>query len=332
MRPFISWIVPGAVVAVGVFAGLDAIRSSRGAPASTEANATEAVTKTQTDTDAELASFPELQTRRVVRLMPGRVRTNERFPIAVTFKVPPGWYGSQDKTVFVLGMGIVGDEVDLVPGGMTVYVLDSELADAARRLEQVKGIRVESSVRLGGYIGRRYAVRRGDPRRDVRVSLRNALGVPGFLHPLDPDLILLGVGRKTLVIRPAFSSDQVRAELNSVLRSFRVTTPVQAAIEQTGNKWARLFGAGHRCNRFMGQPACQRIECERVGGIAIQNCTPLSPAVQRSFAGAVVQDIVIRGHWAAARFSNGKTVLLSGDVTRVDWSIAKIGAGRKFFE
>jgi hypothetical protein len=62
-----------------------------------------------------------------------------------------------------------------------------------------------------------------------------------------------------------------------------------------GNEWARLFGAGRTCNRFMHQPACERVACERIGGVAIANCAPLSSAVQRSFAGAVVEEVVIRG-------------------------------------
>ena len=59
-------------------------------------------------------------------------------------------------------------------------------------------------------------------------------------------------------------------------------------IERTGNSWARLFGAGRRCNRFMVQPACERVACERVSGELIENCTRVSSEVQRSFAAAEV--------------------------------------------
>jgi hypothetical protein len=323
-RARLTWVVPGAVVAVGLFAALDALRSYGGEPTASASSPTEAVT-TQTETGPDVESSAELQTRRVVRLMPGRVATNERFPIVVTFMVPPGWYGYEDETGFVLGMGLVGEEVDLVPGGITVYVLDSALAGAARTIERVKGIQVKSPVHIGGSLGRRYARRLGQQRE---VTL-NDLGVPRVV-PLHPDLILLGAGRKTLVILREFRTDADGAEVNRVLMSFRVTTDEQE-IEQLGNRWARLFGAGQRCNRFMGQPVCERIICTEVGGFKIRNCTPLSPKVQRWFADAVVREIVIRGRHAAARFSNGETVRFTEAPWGGSWSIDRVGAGRKLF-
>ena len=59
-------------------------------------------------------------------------------------------------------------------------------------------------------------------------------------------------------------------------------------IKRTGNSWARLFGAGRRCNKFMIQPACERVACERPSGELIENCTRVSSEVQRSFAAAEV--------------------------------------------
>jgi hypothetical protein len=104
-------------------------------------------------------------------------------------------------------------------------------------------------------------------------------------------------------------------------------------IERTGNSWARLFGAGRWCNEFMVQPACEQVACERVSGELIENCTRVSSKVQRSFAAAEVQDVVIRGTWAAARFSNGETVLFREvGIKRGSWAIVGVGAGRKFFE
>jgi hypothetical protein len=112
-----------------------------------------------------------------------------------------------------------------------------------------------------------------------------------------------------------------------------VTTTPEQEIEEMGNEWARLFGAGRTCNRFMHQPACERVACERIGGVAIANCAPLSSAVQRSFAGAVVEEVVIRGQWAAARFSNGETVRFAARTpSGRSWWIDRVGAGREFFE
>jgi hypothetical protein len=49
-------------------------------------------------------------------------------------------------------------------------------------------------------------------------------------------------------------------------------------------------------------------------------------------AGAVVRDVVIRGKWAAARFSNGETVRLQAFQGGDGWWIDRVGAGRQFFE
>jgi hypothetical protein len=104
-------------------------------------------------------------------------------------------------------------------------------------------------------------------------------------------------------------------------------------IERTGNRWARFFGAGRLGCQDMTQPACERAACERPGGRLIQNCTPLSLEFRSSFAEAVVEDIAIRGHRAAARFSNGETILFVEVGASGSWWIHKVGgnAGRKFF-
>jgi hypothetical protein len=109
-------------------------------------------------------------------------------------------------------------------------------------------------------------------------------------------------------------------------------------IERAGNAWARLFAGGDRrwaapgtCT-YMTQPGCERIRCERVDGRPIGSCTPASWQFRKSFADAIVVEIVIRGRNAAARFSNGETVEFS-DVGEA-WWINKVGgdAGRNFFE
>jgi hypothetical protein len=332
LRGSFTWVVPAAVIAVGVFAGLDALRSSGGEPTASAPSATEALTTTQTERDAVLGEWSaRLQTRRVVRLIHGRVSAELFSPSpVVTFMVPPGWYGYQDETGFVLGMGLVGEEVDLVPGGITVYVLGSALADAARRLEQVKGIRVKSPIRIGESLGRRYAGRLG-LHRDVTL---NDLGAPVVVPP-SPDLILLGAGRKTLVIRRAFTTDLGRAQVNGVLSSFRFPS-LEQEIEQTSNEWAPLF-AGDRHTpapgtcQHMTQPGCERMNCERVGSRPIRNCTRPSWQFRKSFADATVVAIVIKGHQADARFSNGETVRLEIGVGG-SWWIDGVGAGRQFFE
>jgi hypothetical protein len=327
LRRSFTWVVPFAVVTVGVFAGLDAFRSSGGEPTASEASAT-AVTTTRTETDLEVESSRELNDGRAVKLIPGRVTANRFFEMTVTFTVPDGWYGYQGAGVFVLGKG-VGPEalgVDLASGGVAVHALSVSLAKAAESLETMPGIRVHdvSPIRIGGYSGRRYGLIVAEP-----VSLQEGLGV--VLQPGEPDVILLGVRHRTLVIRRSFDQDAERPEIERVITSFAFPRPEQE-IERIGNSWARLFGAGRTCNQFMHQPACERVACERPGGVAIENCTPVSSEVQRSFEGAVVQDIVIRGKWAAARFSNGETVRLQEFLGGDGWWIDRVGAGRQFFE
>jgi hypothetical protein len=110
-------------------------------------------------------------------------------------------------------------------------------------------------------------------------------------------------------------------------------TPEQE-IERIGNTWAPLFAAGPlpRACRYETQPLCERIACQRVGGFELRDCTQPTSAFRNSFFGATVQDVEIRGHRAAARFSNGEMVELFGDGGT--WSIHRLGgnAGRRFFE
>jgi hypothetical protein len=332
LRRSFTWVVPGAVVAVGLFASIDALRSSGGEPPPAKANATEVVTTTQSETDAEPLSS-QLQTGRVVRLVPGRVTTNERFPITVTFTVPAEWYGYQEGASFVIGKTAsrpLAQARNVTFGGIALDVLDRRLPDLQTELETSPKLRLhhESPIHIGGYSGRRFGLFLRGPR-----VLRELLGVPGvFLDDPEEQVILLGVGSKTLLVhRGSDGGDPERFEVNEVLNSFRLITPEQV-IKRTGNRWARLFAAGQRCNRFMHQPACEWVVCKHAGGEAIQNCTPVSSEVQRSFAGAVVQDIVIRGKRAAARFSNGVTVRLEEFLGGDGWWIARVDAGRRFFE
>jgi hypothetical protein len=103
MRSGVTWIIIGALAVVGVFAGVDALRSSAGEPPAGQASGTDALTTTGAETDADLESSPQLRSQEVTRLRPGRVRTNERFGYVVTFRVPreaPAWYGFQDDFGF----------------------------------------------------------------------------------------------------------------------------------------------------------------------------------------------------------------------------------------
>jgi hypothetical protein len=107
-------------------------------------------------------------------------------------------------------------------------------------------------------------------------------------------------------------------------------------IERNGNAWARAFVTGQPTRdqscRYQTQPLCERNACVRVGGIKIRNCTPPTRAFRLSFLNARVEEIVIKGNRAAARFSNGEVVGFFGDGGT--WWVQKLGrnAGRGFFE
>jgi hypothetical protein len=110
-------------------------------------------------------------------------------------------------------------------------------------------------------------------------------------------------------------------------------------IEETGNKWARLFAASDpaACEGYMTQPACERESCVRVGPKPVPNCKLPSAAFRLSFRRARVEDVVVNGKFAGARFSNGRTVLfihVEGTKPNGVWWIDEFrgNAGRAFFE
>lgn len=119
------------------------------------------------------------------------------------------------------------------------------------------------------------------------------------------------------------------------LGCFRTNTETRQEIERIGNSWAGLFATfGPGSCQYQTQPLCERVACTRVGGVKIRNCTRPTRAFRRSFDGATVEDIVLKGGRAAARFSNGEVVLLvfpSQTGTRL---VHKLGenAGRGFFQ
>ena len=120
-------------------------------------------------------------------------------------------------------------------------------------------------------------------------------------------------------------------KLGESARRVYLGPPSRREIERIANQWASLFAAGSRSCSTMSPPLCERIACERPGGRMIVNCKPPSDAFRKSFEGATVEDIAIKGDRAAARFSNGEVVELGSVID--GWLIAKLGAkaGRELF-
>lgn len=156
-------------------------------------------------------------------------------------------------------------------------------------------------------------------------------------------LALLALGAIALIARES-SDDQPSAarETETTVESpgEPVASPRQQ-IRETLAKWAPLFAdaADTEDCLYMSKPVCERFGCERASSGPRQDCTPPSSEFRRSFEDATVQDVVIRGNRAAARFSNGEAVELihlTGDAYQVGgvWWISQLGgnAGRKLFE
>jgi hypothetical protein len=97
--------------------------------------------------------------------------------------------------------------------------------------------------------------------------------------------------------------------------------------ELVANHWAALF-AVHSCNRYMGQPVCERLHCHHPV-VILENCTPMSKAFRKSFADARVEEIKFKGveviRWggpfpfnrpflnlATVEYSNGQVVVFAG--------------------
>jgi hypothetical protein len=114
-------------------------------------------------------------------------------------------------------------------------------------------------------------------------------------------------------------------------RFARGSSPAEQ-VERFAVRWARSFSHSSACYR-MTQPLCQRVDCERVGGIAIPNCTPLTVAYRRSFAGATVEEIARKGRRVAVKLSNGELIRVVGVVGGV-WLVHEVGwnAGREVLD
>jgi hypothetical protein len=113
----------------------------------------------------------------------------------------------------------------------------------------------------------------------------------------------------------------------------------EETVEWTANEWARLFAASDpaACERYMSQPACERVDCMAVGNRPVQNCTPVSAAFRRSFQNARVEEVAIERKFGGVRFSNGRTVqVIHVEGTPPDgiWLIEKFvgNPGSRFFE
>ncbi len=179
-----------------------------------------------------------------------------------------------------------------------------------------------SGARISATCGANVAAPPGDPRREITLT---RLWLPG---------------ETSLSYR--FPRDVSRwCKLENNRGNFHVFVWFPGAspgprelITETANNWARLFVTGSQIpNDYMGQPALERMNCQRVGAPRpIPNCTRPSQAYRLSFHAATVQEIAINGDRAAARFSNGETIELRG--TDRSWLVDKFGenAGRGFFK
>ena len=179
-----------------------------------------------------------------------------------------------------------------------------------------------SGARISATCGANVAAPPGDPRREITLT---RLWLPG---------------ETSLSYR--FPRDVSRwCKLENNRGNFHVFVWFPGAspgprelITETANNWARLVASGSQIpNDYMGQPAVEQMNCQRVGAPRpIPNCTRRLQAYRLSFHAATVQEIAINGDRAAARFSNGETIELRS--AGRGWLVDKFGenAGRGFFK
>ena len=175
----------------------------------------------QAETGAGVESSASLIDEQLVKLRPGRVRTDRDYRSFDSFTVPPGWWGHQRGGGYMIGTELNGDAVDLASGGISVEPLANRfsrsLADAARAFEKLPEIRIEhvSPVRIGGNSGRRYVL-------GVDKSVSRPLGAETILRLGASEVILLDVpgdDSNTLIIRWGFDDEGERVEVERVLMS-----------------------------------------------------------------------------------------------------------------
>jgi hypothetical protein len=156
-----------------------------------------------------------------VKLLPGGVST-DALGTPASFEVFNHWYGEQELGLLRLSKRLTtgGYQVDDFRGGIEIETLDSPLARSVRRLESAAGIRVHhvSAVRIGGHFGRRYSLSSSHP---FELRPGNNIGTG------ERDVILLGVGQRTLVIKKGGAApidapdDQTLRQAERVIQSFR---------------------------------------------------------------------------------------------------------------
>jgi hypothetical protein len=215
VRPRLPWIIAAALVVVGagLVAAIYGLRSNDNPPP-TVASANQALLEKGGPVKRSCCIGP-------VKLLPGRVST-EALGMKASFEVFDHWFGEQGPGWLTLGkhLSTGGYEVDVPFGGIEVNALDSPLTQTVRILETAPGFRVRdvSPIHLDGYSGRRYSF-----------GLNHLLGFrPGLIiGPYEHDLILLGVGHRTIFIRNVTNErmadyDQERRESERVIQSFRL--------------------------------------------------------------------------------------------------------------
>ena len=177
------------------------------------------------------------------------------------------------------------------------------------------------------------AARLRSPRRFARPALRAALGLAAAAVVVVVAVALTGVDDGARRQQPPAAQPVPSTENGDSAPGPFI--PQRQRIARTANRWARLFSSSDLAGcKHMTQPACERETCVRVGSRPIPNCTPPSPAFRRLFERAKVDDVEIKGHRAAARFSNTEVVELEFDRYDRVWRIHKWGrnAGRGFLE
>jgi hypothetical protein len=186
-----------------------------------------------------------------------------------------------------------------------------------------------SGARIRATCGQGFTGGQGDPRQESTRFWPSGTDRLRFRFPRD-------ISR---IARWCRVEDPVVGHVAFVKFRGATLSPAQR-IRRIATHWGALLAAGDPayCN-YSGQPLCERIECQRPGGVPIENCTPMSAESRRSFGDATIEDIAIKGNRAAVRFSNGEAIELGKDTTGFEhpvewWWVVRAGrnVGRGIFD
>lgn len=147
----------------------------------------------------------------------GVVRSPAGFVPAITFRVPPGWFGAGDEQGWGIGKGVNLVEQRFESVAMQVEVLDMPLNEAVETFQRIEEL--APGPPKTGRVG---------PHRTATFSVTfpggrglEELGTGGDINEYSDQQIFVDVAGRTVLLRTEVFEGEARDELLQVLRSLR---------------------------------------------------------------------------------------------------------------